>query len=612
MLEMASVETQSSLNGIRAVDSCSKSDHFSGEVISCSRETTRQRHSSEVGPGMVSDSLPRQLCEKLKGLEENASEITNHDSRTKCDNKDVRLKKHDENTKGNVPYNNNTNRVRSKRQSLHYPSKNPGFIRKRRRTTEKICPTKFLLGGNLHDPLNLNSLANQVDEKTPATSPLPQLNKDPDPVIIPRDITDPLKLNSVTAEDEEPQLTTTIFSRKFGSGKKKKRLSRDKNDDEISDRSKRRMLELNLDTASRIYVVPNRVIDKIVSPVLPETVKSRKRKRVEPTNKIAKALLIETDDVTSKTDNKRRKISPEKSKYRRQNSKDKQQQPKKNQKFKEQNKKFQYGNYTRYYGYRNAEEEDVRLVLFRKEWFEGKACLDIGCNTGHVTLYIAKNLSPSKITGIDIDSNLIGIARKNIKQCLLIDKEKNEMKTKDGGQFPDALTSTLGPVKELPNVSVGDASSPRFPANVMFRCANFVLEKDEYLSTQKPEYDVIMCLSMTKWVHLNWGDAGLKRMFRRIFLALRPGGQLILEPQSWSSYCKKKKETTYKNFYQLQLRPEHFKDYLLRDVGFIKCECLGTPLNPSKGFRRPILMFTKASQGQEETEDIKAASTSRI
>ncbi|XP_033103891.1 probable RNA methyltransferase Y17G7B.18 [Anneissia japonica] len=607
---MASVGTQNSLNGIRPGDTGSKPGHLSREVIGCVSET--RRHAAKVGPGTVSDALPKQLCGQLKCLEDSSSKNMQDraltvDSKNVIVNQSDGLKAIDLNFKGH----NTANRLpRSKRQSLHYPSKNAGPIKKRRRTVEKIVPTKFLLGGNFHDPLNLNSLTNEIDEKTPATSPLPHLNKDPDPVIIPRDITDPLKLNSVSSEDDEPQLTTTIFSRKLSSAKKRKRVSRgEKKEDEseLCDRTKRRMLELNLDTAVKINIVPDRNLDKIVSPVLPETVKGRKRKRVEPTNKLSKALLIESDHVKERTvtgtDIKRRKISPEKSKYRRQSSKDNQ--SKQAPKFKSQNKKFQYGNYTRYYGYRNPEDEDVRLGLFRKEWFEGKVCLDIGCNTGHVTLYVAKNFAPVKITGIDIDGNLIGMARKNIKHCLLIERDA---KTKEGGQFPTAMATSFGHVKDLPKESVGVASS--FPANVMFRCANFVLEKDEHLSTQKPEYDMVLCLSMTKWVHLNWGDSGLKRMFKRIFLALRPGGQLILEPQAWSSYCKKKKvtETTYKNFFQLQLRPEQFKNYLLREVGFIKCECLGTPLNPSKGFRRPLLMFTKAKQGQDESD--QDASTS--
>lgn len=69
---------------------------------------------------------------------------------------------------------------------------------------------------------------------------------------------------------------------------------------------------------------------------------------------------------------------------------------------------------------------------------------------------------------------------------------------------------------------------------------NYVPNRDELVEAQTPEYDVVLCLSLTKWVHLNWGDEGLKRMFRRIYRHLRPGGILVLEPQPWSSYGKRK------------------------------------------------------------------------
>ena len=41
----------------------------------------------------------------------------------------------------------------------------------------------------------------------------------------------------------------------------------------------------------------------------------------------------------------------------------------------------------------------------------------------------------------------------------------------------------------------------------------------------------ICSLQVTKWVHLNHGDAGVKLLFRKVFKMLRPGGLFILESQ---------------------------------------------------------------------------------
>lgn len=85
----------------------------------------------------------------------------------------------------------------------------------------------------------------------------------------------------------------------------------------------------------------------------------------------------------------------------------------------QQKKKFQFGNYNKYYGYRNpSNSEDPRVRLLRPEWFEGKDVLDLGCNSGHLTLYVAKRLRPARILGLDIDGGLIHAARKNIRHYL--------------------------------------------------------------------------------------------------------------------------------------------------------------------------------------------------
>ena len=113
-----------------------------------------------------------------------------------------------------------------------------------------------------------------------------------------------------------------------------------------------------------------------------------------------------------------------------------------------------------------------------------------------------------------------------------------------------------------------------------------------------PDFDTVLCLSTSKWVHLNWGDAGLKRLFERVFACLKPGGAFVLEPQPWSSYRKRATltPTIQRNFRELQIRPAQFESYLLQEVGFKHAERFSVPYEEeqSAGFkRRPLLVFTK-------------------
>jgi 7SK snRNA methylphosphate capping enzyme len=121
------------------------------------------------------------------------------------------------------------------------------------------------------------------------------------------------------------------------------------------------------------------------------------------------------------------------------------------------------------------------------------------------------------------------------------------------------------------------------------------------LELEKPNYDTILCLSVTKWIHLNFGDEGIKFMFKRIYKQLHPNGILILEAQPFSNYKKRSKLTAeiLKNYKSIELKPERFEAYLLSDeIGFSESWCISDNelLKQSslpKGFHRMLQVFVK-------------------
>ncbi|XP_055626635.1 7SK snRNA methylphosphate capping enzyme bin3 [Toxorhynchites rutilus septentrionalis] len=319
---------------------------------------------------------------------------------------------------------------------------------------------------------------------------------------------------------------------------------------------------------------------------------------------------------------------------------------------------YHYGNYDRYYGYRNLNEFiDVRLKVFLRNpyLFRDKDVLDIGCNVGLMTIAVAKMLHTKSITGVDIDSKLIAKARRNLAAQVRIpppddptmisdaivrldQAAQNEQQTpgehsknavKRGKPHPRRKISGARPGQTKHHqqrhqsneakkgisqffpisfpLSLGnwgakkcqlDLISPdnTFPSNVIFKTMNYVLKDETLINYDTQQYDLILCLSVTKWMHLNFGDNGLKTAFKRMFNHLRPGGKLILEAQNWASYKKKKKltDTIFENYKNIEFFPNRFHDFLLSpEVGFSHSYPLGIPRHLSKGFRRPIQLYVK-------------------
>lgn len=88
---------------------------------------------------------------------------------------------------------------------------------------------------------------------------------------------------------------------------------------------------------------------------------------------------------------------------------------------KKKQEQFKFGNYQNYYYKRLGSGEtltDFRLELLEAhpEYFRGKAVLDIGCNSGFITINFARKLRTASILGIDIDGSLVDKAKRDLEK----------------------------------------------------------------------------------------------------------------------------------------------------------------------------------------------------
>ncbi|XVF49138.1 hypothetical protein PTKIN_Ptkin03bG0244200 [Pterospermum kingtungense] len=262
---------------------------------------------------------------------------------------------------------------------------------------------------------------------------------------------------------------------------------------------------------------------------------------------------------------------------------------------------FPFGNYKNYYGYRigpgREVEEDPRIKVLKKEWFEGKDCLDIGCNSGVITIQIARKYKCKSILGLDIDSGLIEDAYWCLRKFARTESSQKKIVSDSNGKAVSEVNRSKQ-CTTLSNEGTNNGSSHHSSGDrdlsdiVSFRRENFVM------CHRPPDkhYDTILCLSVTKWIHLNWGDDGLITLFAKIWRLLHPGGIFVLEPQPWESYEKNRKvsETTANNYRDIAYRPERFREILLDKIGFRKVEDLTSGLSGTRtGFDRPIFAFYK-------------------
>ncbi|KAF9165119.1 hypothetical protein BGX21_002492 [Mortierella sp. AD011] len=264
-----------------------------------------------------------------------------------------------------------------------------------------------------------------------------------------------------------------------------------------------------------------------------------------------------------------------------------------------------------------AKSVDLRLEFLEPSWFRGKKVLDIGCNAALLTVFIALHYKPHRIQGVDLDPSLIGKAQTFVLKTFSQisphaymqspqtdkikkkkEKKRSREKTKDEedvkyeAYFPKALHRIHG---FLPVPEKATKTEHLFPHNIEFRIADWATEQGNE-EANAGQWDVILGFSLTKWIHLHHGDAGMKEFFQKIYRSLAPGGIFLLEPQAYDTYNRRSKitkemEAMYKS---IVFRPEEFQEYLLsKDVGFKECLHLGHSDGQAKNFNRDIFLYRK-------------------
>lgn len=247
---------------------------------------------------------------------------------------------------------------------------------KRRKKEDAIIPpTKFLLGGNICDPLNLNSMQDEeinraMNAVTPKSSPLPipKHRKEAIEVIIPPNICDPLNLSNCNDNEEyEKQLISpTKKNSKKRNRKKKRALSFSGKNESNETMEIEQVIVVENKEVSILENIVEKVEEKI--PVENNSSPSReivKEPKVEsPLKDKAKLRLKVLEDSKDKRlrklDVKDKIVSPVipqpgawKPRLTHRPSQDKKKKPQQMPKFKPKDAKFQYGNYNRFIFYNN-------------------------------------------------------------------------------------------------------------------------------------------------------------------------------------------------------------------------------------------------------------------
>lgn len=230
-----------------------------------------------------------------------------------------------------------------------------------------------------------------------------------------------------------------------------------------------------------------------------------------------------------------------------------------------------FGNFINYYSFYPPHERIKHMPqnIWKTEGIS--YCLDIGCNTGvcfkiinqislfyHISFqdlteafnkFLLENGNENRIIGIDIDPMLIERAKAQYNNYLEF--------------FCIDIMSTVG--------------------------YDFIKTFLNNLNLKK--FQIVTCFSISMWIHLNHGDAGLITFLERVS---ELSELLVIEAQPWKCYRNavkrmKKSENSFPHFKNLKMRGNVVKD--LENIIINKCKRIKIHETADTKWGRKTLFF---------------------
>ena len=120
----------------------------------------------------------------------------------------------------------------------------------------------------------------------------------------------------------------------------------------------------------------------------------------------------------------------------------------------------------------------------------------------------------------------------------------------------------------------------KYSSNVTYRLVNYMNYSENTISLylkqhSKDYFDVIFCFSVTMWIHLNYGDEGLRQFLISVSMHTN---MVVIEPQPWKCYRTavrrmKRSGGNFPEFSSLKIRQGvavDIENIFLNECNFIK------------------------------------------